>query len=88
MTPFRYQINLQWSDKRNAYEAYAPTLLADVNRFIPEFILLAYDTDPTVALSFAMKKAQEAVAHLKKMNILPPEDARTVRFEKGELAYG
>ena len=89
MTPFKYKINLQWSESRKAYEAFAPTLLADTTRFLPGFFLIVYDEDPSVAVGMAMKKAGEAVAHLKKMGILPPEsDTRVVRFEQERFANG
>lgn len=89
MTPFKYRINLQWSEQRQAYEAYAPTLLSDVNRFLPGFILMAFDENPNAAVTFAIQKATEAIAHFKKMDILPPRhDSTVVQFEERTFAYG
>lgn len=67
----RYKILIQWVDERNAYEAFAPSLLSDVNRFLPGKILLVVNEDPFAAMKEAMVRANIAAANLQELGIIP-----------------
>ena len=77
--PCRYKIIVQWVDTKDAYEAFAPSLLSDVNRFLPGKTLLAVNRDPVAAMQEAMSRAMIAVDYLQEMGISPPEADNKVR---------
>lgn len=69
----RYKIIVQWVEVRKAYEAFAPSLLPDVDMFLPGKTLLVVHEDPVEALKEAMLRANTAANTLQELGIIPSE---------------
>lgn len=70
--PFRYQIVVQWSDGRGCYEAFSPTLMEHVHKFIPGHPTLSFGSTPEEATNAAQWQAQSVLRATRQLAILPP----------------
>lgn len=72
MSSFRYQVVVQWSSRRNQYEAYAPTIVHHARTFDPGHPCLGLASDPGTALTMCMEFANKYFERLRELAILPP----------------
>jgi len=72
MTPFKYQIVVQWSSKNSRYEAYSPTLMLFAAKFEPSFPKAAYGDTLPAAIENSVVQSTNLLKRLKNLAILPP----------------
>ena len=79
-SPFKYQIIVQWSGiKENKYEAFVPTLMTHVQKFLPGHPTISFGDTPQEALNAAMWQAKLILKATKKLAILPPRADVTIK---------
>lgn len=88
MKPFRYQIFVQWCDKRACYQAFTPTIMEHIHHFLPGHPTLSHGETVQEAVNGAMWQAIAALKASKKRGILPPdEDIRQSGWSDEDLIF-
>lgn len=81
--PFKYKVVVQWSGiEDNMYEAFVPTLMPHVQRFLPGHPTISFGDTPQEALNAAIWQAKKILLATEKLSILPPRADVIIKHEQ------